>query len=1270
MKLTKLQAQGFKSFAKPIEFHFNDGITGLIGPNGCGKSNVVDAFKWVLGDRSAKSLRGSEMRDVIFNGSNSNSSASYAEVSLSFSNNGNGHSKPAEEQINETPPTTEGQVATSPRKSLPIEYDEVTITRRLYRSGESEYLINSQPVRLKDIKELFMGTGIGMESYSIIEQGKIDFILQSNSRERRGLFEEAAGVSKYKAKKRETESKLERVNQDLLRLSDIIREVKREIRSIKIQATKAEKYRRMLAELKEKKTRLAMHHYRELKTDQNRLTDRIGEINTRQQALIEQIKSLEESVIQIEQELLVLDNNFKRHQSNLLTINSQHASVSQEITNARQRRTEYNETLDQAKQSLGQTTEKAVATRNKLCGIMQEIETLKNDITSLAATLESKNNILQELNQGIETLTQELETKRNNVLNSAHKKSRYQNELTSIQAELKNLSIRREKTEKRTAEIDSELANGQDKIYRLKEEQETIFGKNNALKEELHQREASIESRKEEAANLLEAITRQREEVHRKTSRQEVLEDLENHQEGLDRGVTSILEALKSNPQQFGTVHGIVADLIDLEPNYVSAVEAVLKDMSQAIVTQTMEDSLRVLEFIKKGSYGRVTTIALDNLHNHINRCPPLPHVTGVRGQADQLVKTEPHLKPLVEFLLGDYLVVENLDIARQIMINHSHFRPMLTLTSEVISAAGVISVSTSESAGTAFSEPGINLLSRKSELRRIPEDCARLQEKLMALESQYAQWTSEIDNLVKDCQSLRYQVYDQKTLEVEKQRQREEITQRQDLLTREKEINKLDLTEANTQIDALSERSGSIVQMLRELSGSQNQLNTTIEQLNQRISRHGDEKKTLGQEVTELKIKQAHSVARQEQLENMIIEVNNQIAHFETTLNDISRTITDLKNKISTLETTLQEKELVLKQLTVDQTQLQDKNKTLTEESERLKTSCQDKKMSGANCQQEKQQLVNEHNELTLQEKESSLKLDNLQEKHTEDTGINLAEAYDKQVQGENVAEGFSLPSQAGSEQTNNGNLKDFDGELSRTVSATSQETEEANWEDLSHQVEELKSKMGSATDVNMYSIDQLKELEERFKFLSEQEADLNKSKESLQELIRKLNRTSREMFQITFDQIHNNFNILFRKLFGGGKAQLILENENGSDVLDAGIEIIAKPPGKEPSSISLLSGGEKTLTALALVMSIFQLNPSPFCILDEADATLDETNVDRFVALVKQFTGNSQFIIITHNKKTMLAADVLYGLTMQTSGISKKISVKMSDDAPITMG
>ncbi|MCK4909914.1 MAG: AAA family ATPase, partial [Planctomycetes bacterium] len=269
-----------------------------------------------------------------------------------------------------------------------------------------------------------------------------------------------------------------------------------------------------------------------------------------------------------------------------------------------------------------------------------------------------------------------------------------------------------------------------------------------------------------------------------------------------------------------------------------------------------------------------------------------------------------------------------------------------------------------------------------------------------------------------------------------------------------------------------------------------------------------------------------------------------------------------------------------------------------------------------------------------------------------------------------EALAKEGRLPSQAGSEQTNNGNLKDFDGELSRTVSATSQETEEANWEDLSHQVEELKSKMGSATDVNMYSIDQLKELEERFKFLSEQEADLNKSKESLQELIRKLNRTSREMFQITFDQIHNNFNILFRKLFGGGKAQLILENENGSDVLDAGIEIIAKPPGKEPSSISLLSGGEKTLTALALVMSIFQLNPSPFCILDEADATLDETNVDRFVALVKQFTGNSQFIIITHNKKTMLAADVLYGLTMQTSGISKKISVKMSDDAPITMG
>ena len=1345
MKLVKLEIEGFKSFAKRTEFCFHDGITGLIGPNGCGKSNVVDAFKWALGDRSAKSLRGEEMLDVIFNGSNGTPSASYAEVSLTFSNlndENNHYSEPIVlpcPAIGETKEETASEINNATQTSieseqtpqyniggqdeklssslpasrrLPIDYDEVTVTRRLYRSGESEYLINNQIVRLKDIRELFMDTGVGMESYSIVEQGKIDFILLSNSKERRGLFEEAAGISKYKAKKRETESKLERVTQDLLRLNDIISEVKRGIRSIKIQATKAAKYRQWLNELKEKKTHLALHHYQELISQSDDLTVKLAEFKAREQVLTEKLTALEESITGIDQELLSFDNNLKRYQDNLLTVNAEAAATGQEIENSRQRRNEYQEEITRLKQNLGLTTQKAIETRLQLCETMQTLETAKNDISTLTQTLEEKNTTFKEVSQELETLNQELESKRNAVLNTAHKKSQYQNEQTSLQVELKNLSARRDKTEIRIVEITSEMLASKEQALRVEQENQAITEKNASLKTELHRQEDTFKSLKTELTAFTEEISRHKEEIHKKISRKEILEDLENHQAGLAGGVKAVLDQLKTNPHQFGKVYGILADLIDVEPAYIGAVESVLKDLSQAIITQTLSDSLRVLEFVKNNSYGRVTTISLETIlhqgdpdssdgsNQEINKTTDVSPI--LLKRLDRLVKTEPegtassepHLQPLIKFLLSPYLIAENLDMARQMMLSQVRgvFQPIVALTGEVISARGVISTGTSpDKIGSGEAErspdfhrgePGVNLIFRKSELKRISEELISLQNALTGRETHQGQKTREAAELENITQSLRYQIYDHKSLELEKQRQKEEIQQKINILIKEKEIIQLELNEITGQINALGERNSSISLMLQEIETVQDQINDEIEQLNRKISRYAEENKALDQQITELKVKQAQARSLKEHLEITITQLNNQISHFETTLNDLVQSISELKNKISSLETMLQEKESALKNLSAEQTQLQEKINALSGESNRLKTLSQNAKIEINNCRQTKQQVINEVNEITLREKEISLRLGHLEEKHLEDTGIQLKEAYQQQLSGmpetalpsghatgepPTVPDNLPAPPLAG--QENGATPLGGTSPASPASPSEAGRADEINWEELSRQIEEIKTKVGSMTDINLASIDQLKELEERFNFLSVQETDLNKSKESLQELIRKLNRASREMFQATFEKVQGHFNVLFRKLFGGGKAQLVLENQTENDILEAGVEIIAKPPGKEPSSISLLSGGEKTLTAIALIMSIFQLNPSPFCILDEADATLDETNVDRFVALIKQFSQTSQFIIITHNKKTMLVADILYGITMQTAGVSKKISVRLgrTTDEPV---
>jgi chromosome segregation protein len=1244
MKLTKLTLDGFKSFGQRTEINFDDGITVLVGPNGCGKSNVVDAIKWVLGERSIKSLRSEEMLDVIFNGTTDVNPSGYAEVSLSFSNS-DGKSR------------------------LPLNYEEVTVTRRLYRSGESEYLINNQTCRLKDIRELFMGTGIGMEFYSIIEQGRVDFILRSNPLERRELFDEAAGISKYKSKRRESEMKLQKVEQDLIRLQDILREVRREIRSIKIQATKAEKYKNTLEELKAKKTQLALHAYHQYHQKRLELSDKLTQLKALGDSLEKKLYTVEEVIIAIDKEIIQIDNDIASHNNVLIGLSGRISETKQKIESSSLRQQELIAEEEKTRRNLASDTQKTIDLRNRLCEIMQSYEVIKKELESSSEEFDEKNSFYIEFVKEINENIKNLEIKRNEIFQVTHKKSIYQNELSTIQNELKNLSLKREKFSGRRKEIENETEllkqNNLKSEFSYQEIQKVITN----LKQDLSQREMVLAALKNDSITMSNESNKIKDESNRISSRKEVLEDLENHHEGCSSSVRSVLDASSSMAVN---IYGLVADIVEVKPEYVNAAEAGLKGLADAIIIRSQDDALKIIQFVYDNQKGRITVIALDRLKNFSLR-PPIPqsNIVGVIGYADEIIQSikidDISLETksaLSRILLGQYLLVDNIKTAQQIISEHIYDGQILTINGEIINSDGLFS--------GGFIEAGMGLISRKTELRYLEGILMTLSVQLTNFEQLQNNKKSEIEAYELDSQKLRNIIYERSVEMIDLEKSISEINRRISIITKEIEINDLEHSEVEQQINALSERGVTTAQVIYELEKCLEKLQSEIEQLNNSINESTKKKQILEAQITELKVRQAKLLSNKEHFLQQQTQLTSDIQQLEITLNSSAESLDVMKTKISELHFQKQSDESLLKELFNEEVKIQTLMGSLKNNIRELKNKFHSQKTEEEKIQSEIKNIQSNFNELNIEERELLLKIENICDKHKEEAGDDLKELY--------------LSYRPSVEMVASQNISD--------------------WQQINDSIEELKKRLGEMTDVNLSAIDQLKSLEERNDFLSTQEQDLIKSKESLHDFIRKTNRECREKFETTFELIRSNFNQLFRKLFGGGRAELLLEKpyqssecetSNGSltqtqtanqstivnsaelsgqdssskeimpekrnDVLECGIEIIAKPPGKEPASIRLLSGGEKTLTAFALTMAIFQLQPSPFCILDEADSALDENNVDRFSGLINDFAKETQFIVITHNKKTMLSGDRLYGVTMPTPGISTKISVKMED-------
>jgi len=1208
MRLRKLIVHGFKSFADRTEFVFDSPITGIVGPNGCGKSNVVDAFKWVLGEQSAKSLRGEAMMDVIFNGSGARKPSNMAEVTLVFEN-----------------PKRDDQT-----RLLNIDADEVAVGRRLYRDGTSEYQLNNQPSRLRDIRDMFLDTGVGVDAYSVIEQGKVDLLLQANPQERRLIFEEAAGISKYKLKKKEALRKLEKVDQNLLRVSDIVEEVEKRLRSVKIQAGRARTFQEHSQRLRELRLSYALREYHiqsgqltGLKTARDeaqfRLDDAAGDLSRRQEELTQKRQDLEAAsqrrqqieygLVQTRASLQSARQQQQYARQQLEQMAEQSASLEQDRGNLQDKLQEVTDSLERETQVLAQLT-----------------ESLNEQRTAIESTHESFREGQQQLNE----LTHEVEQRKAAILDLMRRLAGVNNRLGAIDIERKNIGAQRARIDERRAVVEGEL--GELEVQRTEKAQQLdeTLQRITQQQAQLDERRSAAASLNQQIAQLTEAMGDARENRSGLLSRQKVLQDLENRREGVSEGVKTVLK----QRERFPFARGLVADALRVDVTHAAVIEAALDGRDQWLVAAESAAVLAAREELARLE-GRVNILCLDRLP------APMPgydwETSGRRTEyACYLVEYAPEDARLAQLLLGATLIVDTLEDALALHAAAPRGYRYVTRTGEVLEADGTLH------AGKLTAAMGI--LSRRSELQAIAQQVAEVDATIERLQKEISEGNAQTKELESQINTLRNDLYQSNTAKVELNSRLTQIADRQNALRREQPVLERELEIIEQQSGKLEAEEQTLKAQSAELEAQQEEHQRQIEASSERLQVLAEDLRRLAEQLTAARVAlgqiQEKQLASQQQVQRQTAartEMMQQLERIAQTMETIAGRQAEIENELAEA----QESEEKLKN------QEQELSSQIAEAAQRVAESqsmvqslaAEVEKIRAAYSEVEKVL-----HELDVQLGELKVRMESLVARTQEELELDLPARYAELAQ----AEGGYSPA-------------------------------EMDWDAVAEEIKTLRDKIQRLGNVNLDAIGEQDELENREKFLAEQVADLTSSKKQLEELIEEINRESSLRFEQTFNAVRDHFQGMFRKLFGGGKADIYLETEleqpagqigpDGQpvpasvkkiDALDAGIEIIAKPPGKQPCSISQLSGGEKTMTCVALLMSIFKSKPSPFCILDEVDAALDEANNQRFNLIVQEFLQQSQFIIITHSKRSMQIADQLYGVTMQEQGVSKRVAVK----------
>lgn len=1251
--LKSLELFGFKSFADRTRFDFSTGITGVVGPNGSGKSNVVDAMKWILGDQSARSLRGKEMTDVIFNGAAGRKPSAYAEATITFDN-------------------ASGW--------LPSDAQEIQIGRRIWRNGDAEYLLNRSTARLKDIKDLFMGTGAGTSAYSIIEQGRVDQILQANPTSRRAVFEEAAGISRFKSRKIEAQRKLERVAQNLERLTDIVDEVEAQLNSTRSQAAKAAKYREVSVGLKQWWFGLAADDFRHLSAELALVEEQLASSAGRVDELTIRHRDLEEREAAFDADLSRLDDELRgvdrRNAAGRETIAGHDTTITYQLARLQELEAELIR-LNRQQLVLGRRVHEAAS---EIASHQRQLETDEVTCSENRHRAAMQDEHLRLMAQDLAARREQLEQDRTRRLELTRMVSASENTVATLTSQISTIQSFLAKVGSQLDQLDGDIAGlevERDKC--LRHVDEAVLGQSAAQQSlrEAQSRRVSLLGEQEETKQRL---AEQRERRSASVARKSLLEDLELRQEGLGIGVKDILSRARSSQYPpWNTIIGSVADLLDVDLEHAALLEVALGSRAQLIVLREYQ---ALLDYLNQGTVlltNRVGFVAIPDrsasqpvpetlqhsrfIHLQIDPASlaDLSREPGVVMRADALVLSDRGTTGLAVSLLADTWVVETMDVAIRLALGPGKGLRFVTLQGELLESNGTLFV------GTIRSETA--LFSRKSELRRLKNDLMTLDRDIAmqesTLQSVYQSLTgadSELESIAAELDYANQRLSDLKgDLAAQDQtldrlrRERQSLVSQQLSSTAEMEQRRQELATAEEQAAGTEQ---SLHHLETGLASATEEMLEAEQQLQKLEAQRSADQLDLAKQGERLEALRSQSIRLESELRQRQAQYEEAERRCQTSLSKRQQIILNILNTRAVRDEVL----LANEQIVAASTALHARKLALrVERSQLVEVELAIRK--------ERRELSDRRHAEELRVRDIRHSLHLLNERLDEEYQVKLEDV---------VASGASamqlIAEERHSRAESHGvrsrsrasDASDTEDDLPQELTAETNETVDGPaFADVRPEIEarvnRLRKQLKLMGSVNTDSLRDLETLESRFAQLSSQLQDLVEAKNTLEDIIRKINGESRRMFAETFDTIRVNFQELFRQVFGGGEGDIILEDP--SDVLDCGIDIAARPPGKELRSISLLSGGEKTMTAIALIMAIFKSKPSPFCILDEVDAALDEANVERFTAVVQAFRQSTQFIMITHHKRSMTVADVLYGVTMEESGVSKRMSVRFED-------
>ena len=1181
MYLKRLELQGFKSFADKTVLEFMPGITSVIGPNGSGKSNISDSIRWVLGEQSMKSLRGAKSLDIIFAGTQNRKSLGFAEASLVFDN-------------------SDG--------ALPIEYTEVTVTRKIYRSGETGYFINKVPCRLKDVLELFMDTGIGKDGYSIIGQGKIDEILSNKSEDRRNIFEEAAGIVKYRTRKQESEKKLERTKLNLLRINDILSEIETNIEPLKAQSEKAKKYLNIREELKNIEIGLFLYNIEKYKKEleeivkdeeiyNSQLSDEEGKLERIKQLKEELKNQIDEITLKIEE----MSNIGFESQKEIEMLNSDINVANTRIANNKENAVRYEKEIEEAKQKLESLKEEIEQKKQKR-------ENLKENKIKYQTELEGKEAELAKLTKTLSDKELEIEGYKQTVETNTDKKY-------ELQSEINTQEINHENYEKRQKQIKNEIINYISELDSTRLQKEEIAkefyeieGKRNKIVSNLEE----INSQKEEADKKIKAyetnINAYQSEERIKQSKLKFLIETEKEKEGYIKSVKSLLKDCENIKELGKGMHGVLANIIEVPEQYQTAIEMCLGASLQNIVTETEEDAKKLVEHLRKNNLGRASFLPITSVRGRkLDKIKG--HEKGVIGIASDLVKYDKKYEQIITNLLGRTVVVDNMDTAIKVAKQNGYTVRIITTQGDVINSSGAIT-------GGSVAKKTVNILGRGREIEKLEKEIANLKSKIEAIIKEKEQYEESIEDIIENATSL------------EKELQEIDITyatEKQKLISVEENISKIELrlnklkeesnsleTEKENSINKKEEIQKDIIELNEETEKLSKIINEYVE-LNKDNQKYIDD---LNFDITNLKI----SVSSFDESESSIEELQERI-----------------NGEIETTNISIKNKEEQIEQIKQDNFNL---GQSIEEIQEKIATIKEEVKNSGSKIEELKTKRIEKNEKLSKKENETTekfkviedlkaqiVKIDVKKTKQEDEINVIINKMWEEYELTPNSVQDYKKPENVALTQKN---------------------------------VNSLRKELRELGSVNIDSIEEYKTMKERYDFMSEQRVDLEDTMAKLRKIIADMIQTMKEQFRTQFAIINKNFAEVFKELFGGGNASLKLEDEE--NILECGIDINVQPPGKKLQNMMLLSGGEKAFTAIALLFAILKINPAPFCVLDEIEAALDDVNVYRFAEYLKKFSSNTQFLVITHRKGTMEAADTVYGVTMEENGISKLLSMKLA--------